>query len=306
MASNRTAFFVRRTNGMHALEDLSITTGARYYVCSVTGTDAAGYGNSPDSPVATLTYALTLCTASKNDIIYVMPSHAETIATVGALTINVVGVSIVGLGTGTNRPVLTLSGTAATIAISAANVSLKNIIITTSIDAVVKVFNITAAYCTLDAVDFRETAACACLNFVTTSAAAVDLTVKNCSWVNTATQSTSAQQWILLTGADRFRCVDCFASLYGVAAGANGIVVGVTTASKDVLVARNNFQTVGSTSAVPISLLAASTGLVSDNFVASAKTAIAGSVACANAYAKNNYACHVVNKSGLMDPVVDA
>ena len=306
MGSNRTAFFVRRTNGMHALEDLAMGTGNRFFVCSVTGTDAAGYGNSPDSPVATIAYALTLCTASKGDIIFVMPGHAETIATAGGLTLNVAGVQLIGLGNGSIRPTLTLSATASTIAISAANVALKNLIITTSVDAVVKVFNVTGANCTLDGVDFRETAACSCLQFILTAATATDLTVKNCAWVNTATQSASAQQWILLVGADRFRCENCFASLNGVAAGANGVIVGATTASKDVVILRNHFQTVGSTSAVPISLLAASTGLVADNFVASAKTAIAGSVAIANAYARNNYACHVVNKSGLLDPVVDA
>lgn len=281
------------------------TLGTVYFVSSVIGFDTYP-GTDPTMPLATIGAAVLKATSTTADVIVVMPGHAETLSGAGALTINKIGVSIVGLGNGTQRPKLTLSTTSTTIAVSAANVLLRNIVITTSVDAVVKVFNVTAAGLWLDAVDFAETAACACLNFVTTSSAATDLTITNCKWVNSQTQSTGAQQWILLTAAQRFKCLGCYASLNGVAAGANGIIVGVTTATLDVLIANNWFQTVGSVAAVPISMLAASTGLIANNFVASAKTAIAGSVACANCYAQNNYACHIVNKSGLLDPVVDA
>jgi hypothetical protein len=82
--------------------------------------------------------------------------------------------------------------------------------------------------------------------------------------------------------------------------------VGVTTASLDVDIHDNRFITTNSTGAVPISLLAGTTGFLANNFVASAKTAIAGSIALASCYGANNYAAHVVNKNGLLEPVVDA
>lgn len=279
------------------------TTGTVFFVYSVTGNNN-NLGTDPTQPLATTAQAVSLCTASKGDVIILMPGHAETIAAAGGLTINKAGVTIVGLGNGSNRPLFTFSATASTIAISAANVTIRNIVITNSITAVVSMFNITGAFCVMDGVDYVDTASMAPLSFAAVTG--VDNRWTNCTWVASATQSASAQQWLIINGADRFKCLNCFASLNGVAAGANGVIVGVTTASKDVDIAFNRFMSVGSTSAVGISLLAATTGLVRENHVATAKTAIAGNVALASCYGMNNYSSHVVNKNGLLDPVVDA
>jgi hypothetical protein len=212
------------------------------------------------------------------------------------------------MGWGPMRPLVTLHTTTTTIAISAANVLIRNIRIATDVDAVVKVFNITAAGVTLDAVDFVETASCAALQFVLTTAAADDLTIMNCSWVQSQTAATATQEWIRLVGTDRFKCINCYASLKGYATGnpANGVIVGNTTAANDVEIRNNRFITLNSTGTIAISMLANSTGMITENFVASAKTAIAGQIAMANCYGGNNYANNTVNTSGLLDPVVDS
>lgn len=283
------------------------TTGHVFFVCSVTGNDN-NPGTDATVPLATVKQGVALCTASVGDILIVMPGHAETLTGAGALTINKAGISIIGLGNGTNRPTFTLASTATTIAVSAANVLIRNVVLTVSVDAVVKAFNVTAAGLTLDMVDYIDTPSCALEQFVLAAAGATDMTITNCKWVCTGTVSAATQQWILLNAAHRFKCLNCYASLAGMTSGnpANGVIVGVTAASNDVWIAWNSFEITTSTGSVPISLLASSTGLVADNLVASPKTAIAGSVAIANCYARNNYACHVVNKSGLLDPVVDA
>lgn len=78
-------------------------------------------------PFATLDYAIGKCKASRGDIIMVMPGHAENVATAGAITCDVAGVAIVGLGAGTLRPKFSLTAAAATFVISADNCSFYNI-----------------------------------------------------------------------------------------------------------------------------------------------------------------------------------
>lgn len=99
--------------------------GNIFFVNSGTGSDASGYGLNPDTPVASLDYAIGLCTASKGDVIYLAPGHSETTT---AIALDVAGVKIVGLGTGRLRPVLTAT-TAATdlLNVTAANCHVENV-----------------------------------------------------------------------------------------------------------------------------------------------------------------------------------
>lgn len=285
------------------------TSGSIFFVHSGTG-NASFSGTDAARPLPTVDAAINLTTASKGDIIIVMPGHSESISGSGAssITADVAGVAIIGLGWGNLRPLITLHTTGTFITVSANNVLLKNLRIATDVDAVVKCFSITGAGVTLDAVDFVETAACAALQFVLTTAAADDLTIQNCSWVQTQTAATALQEWIKLVGTDRARIINNFANLKGFATSnpANGVIVGGTTAANDVYIEGNRFISTNSTGTIPLSLLANTTGYVANNGVASGKTAIAGQVAIANCYGYNNYANNTVNTSGLLDPVVDS
>ena len=122
---SRTALFVnKQSGGMFAVEDMVFSTGSRFFVSSGTGTDGAGYGRSPDSPVATIDYAVSLCTASKNDVIIVMPGHAETVSAAGGLDLDVAGITIIGVGSGGLQPTVTLdTAAAADVDIDAANIT---------------------------------------------------------------------------------------------------------------------------------------------------------------------------------------
>lgn len=284
------------------------TTGKYLFVYSGTGSNTIYNGDSPERPLATIDYAIGLCTASKGDVIVVMPGHAETLSGAGAIAADVAGVSIVGLGNRSNRPTLTLHTTATTIAVSANNVTFRNLMIATDVDAVVKCFNITGTYCTIDAVDFKDTASCAPLSFITTSAAADFLRVENCIWIQQLAYATATQEWLVLIGADGAVIRNNLAFISGYPTGnpANGWIVGKTTASLGVQIYGNIITcNSGGTGDVPISLLATSTGFVANNYVASSKTAIAGSVALASAFGAENYALNTANKSGILDPVAD-
>lgn len=109
---SKTPLFVRKqAGGMFSVVNETLTTGNIFYVYATTGSDSVGYGRNPDAPFATIDYAIGQCTASQGDMIFVMPGHAETVT--AAISVDVAGISIIGLGNGDNRPFLTLTASAA-------------------------------------------------------------------------------------------------------------------------------------------------------------------------------------------------
>lgn len=102
------------------------TPGSVFYVSSTSG-NAGNDGMAPDRAKATIAQGVALCTASKGDVVCVLPGHAETISAAGGLTISKAGVSVVGVGEGSLKPTLTYSAAAATTIISAANVMISGI-----------------------------------------------------------------------------------------------------------------------------------------------------------------------------------
>lgn len=100
------------------------TTGTYFFVHYTTGADG-NTGKSPEAAFKTLDYAIGQCTASKGDVIFLMPGHAETTT---AIALDVAGVRIIGLGVGRNRPTLTATtGASDLIDVTADNCRLQNI-----------------------------------------------------------------------------------------------------------------------------------------------------------------------------------
>jgi len=107
-------FSRKQSGGVFSVVNETLTTGNIYYVDSgqtTTGGTGASYGRNPDAPFTTVAAALAQCTAANGDMIFVMPGHAETLTT--AMNISTAGVSIIGLGNGDNRPIITSTATAA-------------------------------------------------------------------------------------------------------------------------------------------------------------------------------------------------
>lgn len=81
------------------------------------------------APFATIDYAIGQCTANKGDVIYVAAGHLETIVSATGLVADVAGVSIIGLGYQSIRPIIDFStSTAASVVVTAADVVIKNIL----------------------------------------------------------------------------------------------------------------------------------------------------------------------------------
>lgn len=148
----KTELFAQWKQGALVVADQGDATGNRFWVDSNTGTDAAGWGRSPDKPFDTLAYAFSSdgCTANNGDIIYVMEGHAEAPTT--AITMDIAGVRVVGLGSGLTRPQIT--GGAASIdniTITAADITVKNLYFNeATVSAATANINIAAANATID------------------------------------------------------------------------------------------------------------------------------------------------------------
>jgi len=154
--------------------------GTEFYVGpNATGSgDDGRSGRSKETSLATLEAAISLATASKNDIIYLLPGHTETVATAGAISIDKIGLRVIGLGSGALRPTFTFSAVDATLTMTAASCVLENVIITPSIDSVVSPIVVSAADCKVDIELQDESATVECVCAVLTTADADRINVK--------------------------------------------------------------------------------------------------------------------------------
>lgn len=108
--------------------------GKVFWVSNAAAAKLTGHKDGSDgnpgtfaAPFATLDYAIGKCVASRGDIIMVKPGHAENVATAAAISADVAGIAIVGLGAGTLRPKFSFTASTATFVVSAANISFYNI-----------------------------------------------------------------------------------------------------------------------------------------------------------------------------------
>ena len=145
MAGARTGLFARNVpGGVFTIVGIEETPGALFFVHSGTGTDEAGAGSNPDAPVATIDYAIALCTADKADVIYVMPGHNEDLGN-EQIDVDKAGVSIIGLGRGSVRPRVDFGHANSSINIQANGCAIRNIQLLPAITDVLVAIDVEAA-----------------------------------------------------------------------------------------------------------------------------------------------------------------
>lgn len=101
----------------------------------------------PDGEIrftSTIDAAVGLCTANAGDVILVAPGHVEDVASATSVVLDVAGVSVIGMGNGSDRPELNFSATASSLEVDAANVRLSNVILKADVSAVVVGVNVDA------------------------------------------------------------------------------------------------------------------------------------------------------------------
>lgn len=275
--------------------------GNDWYVNSAAS--AGGNGASPEGAFQTL--AAALAKALSGDRIYLAAGHAETIASAGGITVSQSGLIIIGLGNGGTRPTFTWSATGSTFLISGDSNVISNIRCTCSADEVVKLFSVTGAKNTLDAVDYFETASMTPIQFLLTTAAADDLTIQNCRHYQSTASAAANTFWLEFVGADRLRVLNSQFFITLPNGATSSIIGGSGTASLNielgwlVLV-----QLGGTTQDNIISLLANTTGMVHDIRASGDVGTLAASIDLASCFAVECYSGTTVNKNGILDPVV--
>jgi hypothetical protein len=283
-----------------------VIAGNVYWVGATAGLNWVAGVDSPEcgtkeTPFASIDYAVGQCTGNNGDVIYVLPGHTDTITATTTMTLDVAGISVIGLGNGTLRPTITLgTSTAATITISAANVLLSNIIFQTAIDELAAAITVTGANCTLDTVDYVEYSASYQTIIGVKVSAATYFTMKNCHH-SQVTAPNGNGGWVNLAGA----CNDCVIQnnmffINTTNNGNSGTIVGTSAASLRVFICNNLMVNPAGTSVMSISLYSGSTGLVAWNGAGNPNAT--GSNTGDAVYFIESYVEGTVNKNGVLDP----
>ena len=128
-----------------------MTTGTVFFVSSVTGSNGNS-GFDKDNPLADLDTAVGKCTANKGDVIFLMPNHAEAVSAAAGVVLDIAGISVISLGTGTDRATFTFGTTeAADVDITGDNITVQNVVFDlTGITAVAAGIDVDAQYAHLD------------------------------------------------------------------------------------------------------------------------------------------------------------
>lgn len=294
-------FTQHQLGGLYAVVNQELTTGNIFWVDSNTGTDGAGYGRNPDAPLATIDYAIGLCTANKNDIIFVMAQHAETVT--AAITLDVAGVSIIGLGHGRNKPTITGNGTIDAMTITAADCTVKGLVFAApGTDAQTADINIAAATCTIK--DTRHIGSATDVNkvaFITVEAAGNDFLIDGCQFFNEVVEMPGG---IVIEGAcSRGEVKNChFFDSIGFT---NGCINDGATALG--LYVHDNIFANAKANTVVAEFGNNSTGVCVRNMINGRNTTIAANWTLSTGMAYfENYVVEEVSKSGLLLPAVDA
>jgi len=277
--------------------NIPATTGSYFFVHNGTGSNS-NPGTDPANPVASIDYAVGLCTANKGDVIVVMPGHTEDIGAAAGIVVDVAGVTIVGLGEGTLRPTITYSATASDMDIDADNVTIDNLYFDlTGIDAVVAAIDVNAANFTLKNCEIlMADSGGQATSALLTAAAANYMKILNCKIL---APNAGANEAINLTGATTgVEIKNCWiAGDFAVAAIHNPTGNVLTNLLIQDCVLKND-----QTGDFALELVSACTGALVRNYYHT--DGLATAVDPGSCFSFECYATNAVDKSGALTPAV--
>lgn len=251
---------------IRGLPVLNMHAGNAFWVDSGTGLSGDG---TLTRPYATIDEAIGKCTANNGDIILVKPGHTEAVTAASGIDFDVAGVTVVGFGSGSDRPTITF-GTAITadMDIDAANVTLSNLLFVNGIDNLTAPIDVNAANFTMIDCETRDNnASYHCDDFIQTDANADGMTLDG--WVHDAYGGkTGASTAVSIVGGNNIVIIPKWVvGDFGVAA-----IENVTTAAVNLQIfGRGDFPAYLRTqnaADVIVTLVATSTGRVGPNLYA--------------------------------------
>jgi hypothetical protein len=108
-------------------------------------------------PFLTIDAAVGACAANRGDIIFVRPNHTDTVTAAAGLDLDVAGIALIGLGSGSNRPTINFTtATTADMDVDAANITMVNFLFTGGIDALAGPIDVNAADFKLIDCEYRD------------------------------------------------------------------------------------------------------------------------------------------------------
>ena len=151
-------------------------------------------------PYSTLDYAVGKCTANNGDVIMVKAGHTETVTAAGGLDLDVAGITIIGLGNGSDRPTVSFTtATGADMDVDAANITISNFLFTGGIDALTGPIDVNAADFTMIDCETRDSTG-QTVDFIVADANASRLTIDG--WVHRGAAAAGGASALQLVGGD--------------------------------------------------------------------------------------------------------
>ena len=276
------------------------TTGTVFFVDDSGSNSYAG--TDPSEPFADLDYAIGRCTANVGDIIFLMPGHAESNATV--ITADVAGISIIGLGRGGQRPVFTVTGTVDAITVTAADVLIENVeFAIPGIDAVTADINVAGAGCVIkDTVHHGSTGSENKVEIITLATGADDCHIDGALIYNDTVEVVGG---IVIEAALKRLLIENVV-VHDSIGFTNGSLSDEATALQ--LTIRNCVFSNAKADTVVLDLGNNTTAIVMNTYVNGAHTTLASNISTGNAVAFFEcYTCdESKSKNGILNPAVDA
>jgi len=188
--------FVKNT-----LSNLPVTSGNVFFVDAGASRAADGNrGQDPAVPLATIDAAIARCTANNGDMIVVMPGHTES--PTAAITMDVAGVWVYGLGWGNDRPTVTSSNATNFVLMSAASCRISNIVFVLGVATSTACVNVTAAGCIVEEIETKIHATSQFTNHIMVGAVE-DVIIRNNRLLSLITASSNSG--IYLDGCDQLQ-----------------------------------------------------------------------------------------------------
>jgi hypothetical protein len=261
-------------------------SGAVRYVHAGSGS-SAGPGFSPETAYATIDQAISASTADNGDVVLVLEDHTESVVGAAGIAADVAGVRIIGLGVGRNRPRITFTtDVAASLDISAARVSLENVVLINAIDSQTAMVNVSGADVTIKGCEIQtgDGTTQAVLGILTT-AGATRLRIEENHIHGLVTAGTTSQ--ISIVGGDSLVIKDNL--IFGACA-TTGNISAATTASLNGTIIGNVIQNqTADGNNKTIVLGAGDTYMIVNNRMAVIDSTGPAPVTAAGAYVSGNY-----------------
>lgn len=225
------------------------------------GAGSNGNKGTFDRPFSTIDYAVGRCTANNGDIIMVKPGHTETVIAAAGLDLDVAGIAVVGLGSGSDRPTVNFTTVVgADMDVDAANITVFNLLFTGGLDALTGPIDVNAADFSMVNCETRDVTGQA-TDFIVTDDNADRFYIKN--WLHRGAAAAGADTAISVVGGDDWIIEDFW--IYGNFAVAG--IENVTTASNRARIGGTGMSYIWTEHAadVAVTMVATSTGFIGPN-----------------------------------------